>query len=469
METGFIVPCRVFSSLADVEEPPVGNANENEDIDSRDDVGCNVYLSMVDCVKTSMQLSILCGILLGLFTALLWLLKLNVAGFCLGKMEDAPSDVHRFQLIVDAFQAVVIMLWPLLNISPICSWSFVKDSNTILWSIVAGFTDIIDRLSFYIFEHYKANWKSYVGHLIFLTIAFIICYKFTTYRQQQFDNSDNTVIAAFKLVIQFVLTFIVVLPFMYVLPKYFQESSPLEQLVMSCMLIAVFYVPKLIVSGVITNLRGIYNPNEAIVFASGLLISSTMVTRLAQAKIESLTYFTIVSLVHGIFAVIDKLTLPLRIKLCNLFYKRGADDMDESLSVTKEYIAHQSLISVITETTSVILSNAAAYILMYYYDEEEHTGKRYDGLILFKEMVIRSSIAVCIDLVFSIVALKVQNDWLKIPVLRVWRSEWKFILVIHLIQIIYVVVYFADYVDAMLLGNVIRNSTEGCVGIFERR
>ena len=464
METDGVASYQMFSDLLDNDDPFA----DNEDTAGRERARCSVCFSALKYVKTGLVLSVVCGIVFGLFTTFLWWIELNVKGFCFGKWEDIPSDMHLLQLIIDGIQAVVIMFWPLLSISPICSWYFFKNSTTILWSIVAGFTDVIDRLCLYTFQQYEANWKSYVGNVIFFTIALIVSYKFAKYRQQLFDSNHNTMAVAFKLGLQFILGLIIVLPYNYVFLKFYRKSSPLVRLMMSCILIGVFYVPKLIVCSVITNLRGIYNPNEAIVFASGLLISSTMVTRLAQAKIESLTYFTIVSLVHGIFAVIDKLTLPLRIKLCNLIYKRGADDMDESLSVTKEYIAHQSLISVITETTSVILSNAAAYILVYYYDEEEHTGKRYDGLILFKEMVIRSSIAVCIDLVFSIVALKVQNDWLKIPVLRVWRSEWKFILVIHLIQIIYVVVYFADYVNAMLLGNVIRNSTEGCVGRFER-
>ena len=82
-------------------------------------------------------------------------------------------------------------------------------------------------------------------------------------------------------------------------------------------------------------------------------------------------------------------------------------------------------------------------------------------------MLIRSAIAVFIECFFNIVALKVQC-YLKIPVLDVLKKEWKFILFIHLIQVIYVIIYFAPYVNAMLLDDVLHNSTSGCVGFFKR-
>jgi len=82
-------------------------------------------------------------------------------------------------------------------------------------------------------------------------------------------------------------------------------------------------------------------------------------------------------------------------------------------------------------------------------------------------MLIRSTIAVFIEWVFNVLALKAQC-YLKIPVLDVLKKEWKFILVIHLIQVIYVISYFAHYVNTMLLVDVLHNSTSGCVGLFKR-
>ena len=242
----------------------------------------------------------------------------------------------------------------------------------------------------------------------------------------------------------------------------YQESTQLIRTILSCALIAVFYGPKLIIGGVVINLHDIYKPREGIVFAAAFLISSTMVLRLTQARIESLGYFTAICFVHGIANVIDKMALPVREKLCDFFSRRRNARFEEYELLDQEYISHQSLVSAITETTSVILSNATAYLLVYHYRKEEERS------VLIREMLLRLSIAVCIEWIFNIIALKFQNNWSGISVLRLWKREWKFILIIHLIQIIYVVIYFGNYVNAMHLNDLIGNSTHYCVGFFNR-
>ena len=425
-------------------------------------------LSILRCMKTTLELSAFCGILFGLFATLLWWIELNAKPYCTGKWDDIPEAIHRFAMIASAVKAVIIMFWPLLTIAPICSWPMIRDSNVISWCTFAGFADVIDRLFLFIFDRYKAHWRSYVGNVIFTLISFKVFYTFVKYRQKQSYNNENAFKLTLKLSLQCILGMVIFLPYNYMFLKLYQESTPLIRTILSCALIAVFYGPKLIIGNVITSLHGIYKPRESISFGAGFLIISTMVTRLTQARIESLSYFIIVSLVHGIVSVLDKLVLPVIEKLRNFFCKRSNVLAEENQFLTQEYIAHQSLISVITETTSVVMSNAAAYLLVYYYKKEESTGKRHDGSVLFREMVIRSSIAVSIEWVFSVVALKLQNDRFEIPVLSLWKHEWKFTLIIHFIQIIYVVAYFGHYINVVLLDDVISNSTHYCVGFFKK-
>ena len=312
--------------------------------------------------------------------------------------------------------------------------------------------------SLYVFKHYEEHWKSYVGNAIFLFIVFIVFYKFARYRQGQSTNNDNPIVVTLKLSMQFIIGLALSLPYNYLFLTFYQQSTPFNRVILSCSLIAVFYVPKLIISNVITNLHGIYKPNESIIFAAAYLINSTMVLRLTQAKIEDLAFFTIVSFAHGIFNVIDRLILPIRDKLCRRVCRRRNNCSNDSLTYAQQYIAHQSLISIITETSSVIMSNAAAYLLVYYYNKGDSTGRRQKGTNLLGEIVIRSSIAVSIEWFFNVISLKILCDWYNVPLLQLWKLEWKFIMVIHLIQIFYVIVYFADYVNIMLVDDVLLNS-----------
>ena len=143
-------------------------------------------------------------------------------------------------------------------------------------------------------------------------------------------------------------------------------------------------------------------------FASAFLVITTVVTRLTQAGIESLPYFTITSLAHGLFNVFEKLVLSVRRKILTLIC-RSSDVADNTWLYTQQYIIHQSLISIITEMSSVVMSNAAAYLMVYYYKKRESTGKRYDGWYLFKELFIRLSIAVSIECIVNIAALYIQE------------------------------------------------------------
>ena len=427
---------------------------------------CKLCFSLFKCLKASFELALF-GVLFGLFATFFWWIELNVSTFCRGKWSQIPEKIHRVRLIVDASEAMMIMFWPLLAIIPICSWSMVERSNLLFWCTIAGLLDANDRVFLYIFGQYNRQWKSYVGNVIFAFTFFIVFYKFARYRQQQFGNNDNIIVITAKLSLQIIIGFVLSLLFNYMFLKVYEEADSLIRTVLSCSLIAVFCIPKLILSNVITNVHDIYKPQEGIVFAASFLTNTTMVSRLAQARIESQTYFIIISIVHGIFNIVDKLTLPLREKFLSCLCKRRNENLAEKSLFVEQFFADQALISMITESTSVIFSNAAAYILLYYYKRDESTGQRYDGLILFKDMVKRASIAVSIELIFNAIALKIQTVHCNIPVLCVWKRQWKFILVIHLMQIIFVVVYFSRYLDKMLLADYL-NSINHCIGFFER-
>ena len=359
------------------------------------------------------------------------------------------------------------MLWPLQTIAPICSWSMIKESKILFWCVIAGFLDATDRLSMFVFEHFEKRWKSYVGNCIFIFVSFLVFYKFAKHRQQQSGVNVNRVLITFKLMLQLILGMAISLPYNYMFLQLYRGWTPLARTIFSCCLIVAFYFAKLIISNVIINQHGIYRPDEGIIFSAGLLVSTAMVTRLTQARIDSLGYFAAVSLVHGMLNIVDKIALPVKEKLCSTVCKKCNYGTGRNEYFT-HYTVHQSLISIITETTSVIMSNAAANLLVYYYKKEEGTGKRYDGRILFKDMLIRSSIAICIEFAFNAVALKLQNDFCNIPVLKLWRRQWKSIVIVHLIQIVIIIVYFAHYVDEVLISDIVRNSTQGCLEPFKR-
>ena len=460
-----------YELYRDDEDFLIGHVTDS-DVESvaqmRENASCSFCISLMQFLNVSFQLSVVCGILFGLLTTLLWWIELNARGYCTGNWISFPIEYHHSRLMVGSLEAVIVMFWPLLTVAPICSWSMIKESNVLFWCTIVGFIDVIDRFSLYIFGHYDAHWQSYVGNFLFLTISFIIFYKFAAFRQHLSIIKQNTTLVTLKILLQIIFGFVLSVPYNYFILKLYQNSPPFLRMAISCSLIPMAYALRLTISNVITSIHGMFDPSESIVFSAAFLVISTMVARLTQAGVDSLSFFTIISLAHGIGNVVDKALLPLRSKIINSICRRSRNVADEAWMYTQQYIAYQSLISIITDTSSLIMSNGAAYILMYYYKKEDDARRGDSLLVLFKEMFIRFSIAVSIEWIFNVIALYIQDVRCNIPVLQVWKYKWKFIIILHLIQIILFIAYYSHYVNATLLGDFFRNSTQICVGLFKR-
>ena len=407
-----------------------GNQTQNEGAQVKTSVIYNFCCRLLKFTEMSLKLTLLCGVLFGVFTTFFWWIPVSLEVYCSLTWANSPYTIRRFRVLKDSIQDMIVYFWPFLAIAPICSWSMIRKSTILFWCAIAGLLVIAGRFYLFIFHHYRPLWESYVGNVIFCVTAFIVFYKFARYRQQQTGNNESTIIVTLKLYVQLVFGTAIALPYNYLFLMFYYNSSNLYKTLVSCSIIAVLYIPKIIIANVITNLRGICRPDEGITFAAAFLVISTMVPRLTQAGLEGdLTYFTIISLFHGIFNVLDKLSLRLRRKISNFICQRSDDVMNESWIYVRQYIAHQSLISIITETSSIIWSNLRLYLMFHSYNE----------YFTLRDLCRKLGIAVFIELIFNVIALKLQNDLFDIPVLNVWQNERKTLIVIHLVQIVLII------------------------------
>ena len=450
METYSADMYRLFGGSNDKEDPCSGI--DTEDINGGSSVRCNFCHSLLQFAEMSFNLTLTCGVLFGVFATFLWWVRLRMEG-CTQAWDYTTDGIYRSQLLNHSVQAVIMFFSPLLTIAPISSWLMIEKSNVLFWCVIAWLFSVVDRFSLAIFHHYPLSWNSYVGNVIYCVTAFIVFYKFARYRQQQKENVENTIVLTLKLCMQLIFGMALALPYIHIfLPFYYHLSIRVYKMVAACSILAVLYIPKLIIAYVVTNLRGICKPNEGMIFAATFLVISAMLPRLAQARIEGdLILFSVISLFHGIFNVLEKVALPLRSKFFNCVCRSSTGIVDESQIYTQEYFAHQSLISIVTETSSIVWTNARLYLLF----------RRNGSYFTIKDLCMKLGIAVPIEWISNVLALKLQNDRYDIPVVRVWQRDWKIILVVHLIQIV-LVVYFSYWVDMMLLSSLQHYSATIC-------
>ena len=428
-------------------------------------------LSIWICLKASLECTVFCGLLVGLFGTILWWLELNIGTYCFTDWNNIPESIHRTRLIADVIIAFISEFWAFSCIAPLCGWSIIKELNLVYISTIGALVDALLRVLLYIFAYYSHLWRHYIASLIFLVTSFTICFQYARHFKATRNVLCNVCVLAVKLNLQFIFGLLFSIPFNLVFLDLYYNSSSIVKTILACILIVAFAIPKLFISHVVTNLHGIRSTDDAIVLVIAYMTSATIITRLMQAKIENLPYFIVISLVHGLLNVFDKLSSPLRRRILSCMFSNCTQKRSHQLTpeIRPLILANQTLISIITETTSVIFSNAAAYLLVYYYKRKEVTGEKYNGYLLLKEMAIRCSIAVGIELIFNVLAVKIQTHLYKIPVISVWKKKWKSIIIIHMVQVLFIVLHFSEYLnDNILLRDYYKKGNATCFGFFER-
>ena len=422
------------------------------------------------CLKVSLETTVVCGMIVGLLATFFWWLELNVKTYCFTEWNKIPEDLHRRRLIVDIFIADLAQFWVFSCIAPVCDWKTIKKLSLAYICTISALLDTINRLILFIFSYYSKRLKYYIGSTLFLLTSFKVCHNYAQHYKADSDTRCNAFVLALKLSLQFSCGILVSTPFTMVFLDFYYHSSSFERTILACTLIIAFAIPKLFINHVVTNLHGICTSGDEIMFVIAYMTATTICARLMQAQTEELSYFTIISLVHGILNVTDKLSLPLKRKIllwicCN---RKRKYKHQLTLEKTSLFLANQTLFSIITETTSAIFSSAAAYLLLYYYKKEENTRERHNGYLLFKEMVTRGSIAVSIELVFNVIAVKIQTHLYQIPVIGVWKKKWKSILIVHTIQVLLITLYFSQFINKVLLMDYYKEANITCLGQFKR-
>ena len=426
--------------------------------------------SLWACLKVSIESTVCCGVFGGLFGTFVWWLELNLRTYCPKTWETVLESIHRRRLLVDIFIVAIIHFWVFSCIAPLCGWSITKKLSLIYVCTTGALLDATSRLTLYICLMYSTVWKNCIGSSIFLAVSITVCYRFAQHCKAAGNLHNNVVLLALKLDLQFIFGVLLSIPFNLMFLDFYSGSNSLEKTILACLLIIVFAIPRLIINHVVANLHAACSPGSEIMLAVVYLTAVTVVARLMQAKIEELSYFLLISVVHGILNIVDKLSFPLSRRIftfacCNC--KRRGNHQPTATNCSL-FLANQTLISIITEATSVIFSSAVAHLITYYYAKEENTNERYNGYSLARNMVKRCSIAVGIELIFNVIAVKIHTHLYKIPVIDVWKRKWKSIIIIHMIQLLFIILYYSQYVNKILLKEQFTKANITCFGFFKR-
>ncbi|XP_065056303.1 uncharacterized protein LOC135684598 [Rhopilema esculentum] len=442
----------------------------------------NIAKSLRKCAILNLQIST-CGFVFGLMAIGIWWIDLHINTCCYSKSTDSWNLLQlkfkRLCVMSMSFKEVVVQLWPLACIIPVLGWRISIRQNIFVWNLLRAFFMVSVLQSSYIYDVFQYRLRSYLGNVFFVVGIGFCHWKLATYylgnHQSFWKKAKLAAKASMQLSVGIAWWIFVAY---FILPS-FERSSSLVKAVLSTTIPIASALPKLLTGFVIGRLEGAYSPGEAVNFIMALQVCTTLAARLFQADSSSFVVFLAISSAHAFLGITDKLLLPVRDKISRMIAKQesmqvvdSSTTMQHCGSVTSQpyelrldehtvregqkldrpprvtrLIADQSLVSMMTETSAIIVSCAVVPVIKDLYSTKD---RNHDG-VLFLELFKRVGAAIMIEYIANIFAIHIQTYMHNIPVIKVWRFRWRWILLLHLIQVIYSMVYFPVHINAILL------------------
>ena len=411
----------------------------------------SVLKSVVDSAWVVLQLIIWGGIILALFGVISFYVDINTADFC---HWISNERLHRLQKSLrvagKAFQGFLIEFWQFLILWTVFKWPLMKELNLLAITLLVAFVDLSYRLLLHTFHAYKSPWVPYPLNFLF---TFLILYSSYAVGRSMFPESKSEALKlAFKLCAQFLFGIPVTYFLTYSAFSWFARTQPGLERMFIAAIAPMGVIPVKVVARICAiRLRGVNHPGTSHAIVAAAYGASSIVFRTLQAGIESFELFVVLSIGHGVVYIFERLTVPLRDyywnKLglwccwcccCRCCHRRGQYNVRTPRS--QRLTADMSIQGMLFESTSIVYSIGViqVYYLVY--------GASHDKWAVFRvEVVRRILVALAVEFVFNSIAVLFQIRYMNLPVIRVWRHNWRKHLILAFITTSITVVYYTEY------------------------
>ena len=427
-------------------------------------------MSFCKSTTCSFFATVLGGVFVGMVsTAIMWL-DINTAGVCFGyknKWYDVPVYIQRIRVTARVLEGLVIQLWSFMVFIAVFGWLLMKQLNLLFWNMLLSFIGGFYILFLYVFGKNNETWNAYPVNILFVIITSFNSYIIASFYRQTIKSRLSL---AIKLGGQFYLGFPIVMFFNYfIVPFYKTQTESNQAIIASCVPVLVV-IPKIVERALAGRLQGINHPGTSGMLLIVLYIGAAN-TRVLQAALHDFRLYVLLCVIHGLGGAIDKLTLPLQdyvLKRCFKCQQHSFSSQFRSPRANR-LLGDLALLSVILESSSIFVNCATVQIFLYYYGRIK--GKRFNGYVLFKDFLWRVAVGIFIEWFFNALAIKLQTYYYNIPVIRVWKRRWRWIMLVVILNAIIAMMFFSEHLfTAVRSKDVLINPTvrRKCVGPFER-
>ena len=411
------------------------------------------------------------GTFVGIFSSTLMWFALNTSELCYDytdKWYSMPLKIQHTRITTHALKSMIIQFWHFYCILFIFGFPLVKEVNLLSWNMLASLGDAIYRLFIYIYYSYSFKSSTYPANAIFAAVTMFNGLRVAKhYYSSEFKKR---LMLAFKLGAQFYFGIPIALLMNYTIIPYYKTLSETNKVILASLAPATVIIPKAITRISAENLKDINHPGTSVLLILPFQVCTAVVFRVLQAGLNSFAPFFASCVIHGLEGTVDKLTLALRDFVLHKCCVRQYQSLKQFKNPRVNRIwADLAIVSMIVEGAAIFLSCATVQVFRYYYGRQGN-GKKLDGHDLFNDFLWRVTLAIIIEFVFNTISIKIQTYYYNIPIMRVWKKRWRWILGMILLHTTVAMLYFSEYLFEAVRSREMYNQSavRRCVGPFQR-
>ena len=420
----------------------------------------SVLKSVVDSAWVVLQLTIWGGNVMGLYVFIYFYVDINTASICEWVPYQRRQRLQKNVWVAgQAVQAFLLEFWQFLILSTMFKWQLLKELSLLAITVLVAFVDLSYTLFLRIFHPAFKSESPWFPYPLDVLFALLVLYSSYTVGRKFFPESKSEALKlGFKLCAQFIFGIPVAFLLRYAAFPWFARTPPgFKRMIFAAVAPMILLPGKMISRLCAIQLEGVNHPGTSYAIVATLYGASSIVFRTLQAGIESFELFVVLSIGHGVVYIFERLTVPLRDyywnKLglwccwcccCRCCHRRGQYNVRTPRS--QRLTADMSIQGMLFESTAIAYSIGVPY---FYYLVYGIPGKKPVAAFRVEAVVRRILVALAVEFVFNSIAVLFQIRYMNIPVIRVWKRNWRKHLVLNFITTVFTLLYFTGFMTQL--------------------
>ena len=422
------------------------------------------WMSLLKSMKCVFCIQILGGLTLGTVAILILLLDFNSVDLCYDKQvtnwKALPRKIQAIIVTAASSEAYFVQLWVFFLVLTIFGWPMVKKLNLLSLNLLGAFLDTCYRLYLQVYGIYDKPWRSLPLNglfvMIFLMNTILIGREIARNTETE---TTKRVKKTIKVIAVLTSQFIFGIPITFLLvyklfPLYGAEQSETNRAIIAGALPLITAIPK-VVTRLAAQRVTFLHPSDAHILLTVLNNAAAIVFRVMQAELTSLELYILLSVVHGLVDLLERLTIVIRdyfwYYLSQKVLKREASEIVSARKFrtprSMRFVADMSIQIILAESTSLITAVCFIQLYSFMYNANKPS---FTDMSLVQGFFIRIVIALAIDFLFNSCSFWLQMSYLNVAVVRVWHKKWHKHMLVGLIVSFVTMCYFTTHLFAVV-------------------